>query len=44
MDGRLFEEGEVGEVGEEALVRWRTGGAGKLSFLSMASTVRWKRR
>lgn len=26
------------------IVRWRTMGAGKLSFLSIASTVRWNRR
>lgn len=26
------------------IVRWRTTGAGKLSFLSIASTVRWNRR
>lgn len=35
-------EGDVGVV--EVPMRWRSLGVGKLDFLSMASTVRWKRR
>lgn len=33
-----------GSVLSIEIVRWRTIGAGKLSFLSIASTVRWNRR
>lgn len=39
-EGRSFEAEGEGRAG----FRCRTLGAGKLFFLSMASTVRWKRR